>query len=233
MPKIYLDNMEYQLTINKTRNRGISLKFYFPNEIIANANYRLTNDFIINQIFQNKDKIIKKFLKLIEQANKLKFEYLLSDQKIWLFGKLYEIIFSKDYKEIFIEESKIYIPVNLKTNKKYLTTIRQENIKYLQDMFNEILFRKFNNQFEVNLDFKNYRSRWGVCFHHLQKIILNTRLIHLPPNLIEVVIIHEIIHLIVPNHSRKFYLELYKYLPNYRYNKQQLNHYHMLLDKRY
>ncbi|HQA19974.1 MAG TPA: hypothetical protein PLT15_04120, partial [Bacilli bacterium] len=86
MPKIYLDNMEYQLTINKTRNRGISLKFYYPNEIIANANYRLTNDFIINQIFQNKDKIIKKFLKLIEQANKLKFEYLLSDQKIWLFG---------------------------------------------------------------------------------------------------------------------------------------------------
>ena len=52
MPKIYLDNMEYQLTINKTRNRGISLKFYYPNEIIANANYRLTNDFIINQIFQ-------------------------------------------------------------------------------------------------------------------------------------------------------------------------------------
>lgn len=73
----------------------------------------------------------------------------------------------------------------------------------------------------------------GSMFSSLAKIILNTRLIHLPPNLIEVVIIHEIIHLIVPNHSRKFYLELYKYLPNYRYNKQQLNHYHMLLDKRY
>ena len=125
---------------------------------------------LLIKYFKNKDKIIKKFLKLIEQANKLKFEYLLSDQKIWLFGKLYEIIFSKDYKEIFIEESKIYIPVNLKTNKKYLTTIRQENIKYLQDMFNEILFRKFNNQFEVNLDFKIIVHDGGVCFHHLQKL---------------------------------------------------------------
>jgi len=147
MPKIYLDNMEYQLTINKTRNRGISLKFYYPNEIIANANYRLTNDFIINQIFQNKDKIIKKFLKLIEQANKLKFEYLLSDQKIWLFGKLYEIIFSKDYKEIFIEESKIYIPVNLKTNKKYLTTIRQENI----NIFKICLMKYYFENLIINL----------------------------------------------------------------------------------
>jgi len=60
---------------------------------------------------------------------------------------------------------------------------------------------------------RNQRTRWGSCSHN-NNISLNMKLVHLPPDLMDYVILHELVHTRVHNHSRTFWVELDKYVGN-------------------
>lgn len=79
------------------------------------------------------------------------------------------------------------------------------------------------------LVFKKMKSRWGVCHYHKKTIVLNTALIHIPKELINYVIYHELAHLVHPNHSEKFYHFLQLFVPNYKKYRKMLKSYAMLL----
>lgn len=54
---------------------------------------------------------------------------------------------------------------------------------------------------------RNQRSRWGSCSSR-GAIALNWRLIQMPPDVCDYVILHELMHLRQPNHSRQFWREV-------------------------
>jgi len=62
---------------------------------------------------------------------------------------------------------------------------------------------------------KNQKSRWGSCSEK-KNLNFNYRLIFLPEELMDYVIVHELCHLLEFNHSPKFWLNVSKILPNYR-----------------
>ncbi|WP_116127605.1 M48 family metallopeptidase [Lewinella sp. IMCC34183] len=58
-------------------------------------------------------------------------------------------------------------------------------------------------------------SRWGSCSHR-GNINLATRLLLAPPPVLDAVIIHELAHLVVADHSPRFWAEVARALPDYR-----------------
>ena len=54
---------------------------------------------------------------------------------------------------------------------------------------------------------RNQRSRWGACSSR-GVITLNWRLIQMPPSVSDYVILHELMHMRQPNHSRRFWREV-------------------------
>jgi predicted metal-dependent hydrolase len=60
---------------------------------------------------------------------------------------------------------------------------------------------------------RNQRTRWGSCSHK-DNISLNVKLIGLPDELIDYVILHELVHTRFKNHSKQFWDELDKILGN-------------------
>jgi hypothetical protein len=68
---------------------------------------------------------------------------------------------------------------------------------------------------------KNLRSRWGSC-SAANNLNLNLHLMRLPDELIDYVILHELTHTRVKNHSPAFWGALEKILPETRSLRQQL-----------
>lgn len=54
------------------------------------------------------------------------------------------------------------------------------------------------------------------------RLTLNTELLDLPKTLGEYVIVHELVHLLVPNHGKVFKSFLYAYLPEWEQREQEL-----------
>ena len=71
------------------------------------------------------------------------------------------------------------------------------------------------------LRLSNARTRWGSCSSR-SGIRLHWRLIHLPPDLIDYVVAHEVAHLREMNHSARFWAVVESVYPNWRAARARL-----------
>jgi len=82
-----------------------------------------------------------------------------------------------------------------------------------------------NYGFEYNrVFFRNQRTRWGSCSAR-NNINLNLKLALLPDELIDYVILHELLHTRIKNHSRKFWAEMDRMVGNAKRYAKQLKEY--------
>ena len=63
--------------------------------------------------------------------------------------------------------------------------------------------------------FRGQRSRWGSCSRR-GSISLNYKLLFMPETLVRYVILHELCHTVVPNHSRRFWALVAAKSPSWR-----------------
>ena len=83
--------------------------------------------------------------------------------------------------------------------------------------------------FAINKVFvRRQKTRWGSCSWK-NNINLNIRMAHLPGVLIDYVILHELTHTRVRNHSPQFWDELEKVIPAPKLLDRELDRYWMLL----
>ncbi len=63
---------------------------------------------------------------------------------------------------------------------------------------------------------KRMKTRWGTCNIAARRIWLNLELIRRPERCIEYILVHEMVHLLVPGHSAKFYQYMDTLLQDWR-----------------
>lgn len=59
-------------------------------------------------------------------------------------------------------------------------------------------------------------SRWGSCTPAKAHISISLRLIHYPWNCLDYVLLHEYVHMLEANHSRRFWAYVEAFMPSYR-----------------
>jgi predicted metal-dependent hydrolase len=67
------------------------------------------------------------------------------------------------------------------------------------------------------------KTKWGGCNHKARNIRLNTELVKKPKDLLEYVIVHEMVHLIEPTHTERFFALMSKHYPSWREAREELN----------
>lgn len=70
------------------------------------------------------------------------------------------------------------------------------------------------------------QSQWGSCSHR-GTIMINAFLLFLPPSLLRYVTIHELAHTRYHNHSRAYWQEVERFLPNFMQTKEALHQYRL------
>ena len=72
----------------------------------------------------------------------------------------------------------------------------------------------------VEIKYLKMSSTWGVCRPTAKTITFNRRLVHQPEAFVEYVVVHELCHLLICNHSKAFYELVERLLPDYKRRKQ-------------
>lgn len=70
---------------------------------------------------------------------------------------------------------------------------------------------------------KKMKTRWGSCNTETKRIWLNLELVKKPPECLEFVLVHELVHLLERNHNDVFKGYMDKYLPDWRERRHLLN----------
>ncbi|GGB95339.1 hypothetical protein GCM10011352_21780 [Marinobacterium zhoushanense] len=73
-----------------------------------------------------------------------------------------------------------------------------------------------------SVQIRDYRRKWGQC-NARGEIALNWRLLHLPPEQRDYVLIHELCHLAEMNHGRGFWALVARHCPDYRQYRSALS----------
>lgn len=198
--KYIKDGKEYDIEIIRKNNKNTYLRVR-NNKIIITTNYFTKEKTIEKLINDNKNFINKCLIK--EEAKQ-------EDTSFKLFGNKYDIVYGFPTTEI--DNNKIYAKDEKTLNKylsKYIEKIYKERLEYNYNLFKE-------NIPYPNLKIRKMTTRWGVCNTKTHNITLNLELSKYKTIYLDYVIIHELSHLIHPNHSKNFWLLVEKYCPNYK-----------------
>lgn len=84
------------------------------------------------------------------------------------------------------------------------------------------IFEKYNLS-QPHIVVRKMKTLWGSCTPAKGKITLNEYLLKADIRCIQYVILHELTHLIYPNHSKDFYVFLTIHMPDWQERKKQLD----------
>ena len=88
------------------------------------------------------------------------------------------------------------------------------------------LIQKWESKLDVKVSgyfLQRMKTKWGSCNHQAGNVRLNTELVKKPKDLLQYVVVHEMLHLIEPNHSERFVTLLEKHYPTWREARAELN----------
>lgn len=192
--------MKYNIEIKKKNIKSIRVSVKAGTLLVSAPKYVKEED-IYRMIEKNNDKI-EKMLEL--EQNKL-YQNSIKDNEIYLFGELINI---EDAKKIKNENDleKFY-------KKEFL-----DILPYLFEKYN-----KKTNLYQKEFKVRKMNARWGTCYPDRGLILLNLYLVKRPVIEIESVVLHELVHLKIRNHSKDFYEELELYMKDYKEITRRLN----------
>lgn len=67
------------------------------------------------------------------------------------------------------------------------------------------------------------RTKWGGCNPGGRSIRLNSDLARKPRECLEYIVVHEMVHLLEPTHSARFVALMDRFMPQWRFRREQLN----------
>ena len=82
-------------------------------------------------------------------------------------------------------------------------------------------YSKIIRVFPREIKVRNYKTRWGSC-DTKGRLTFNFHLIKAPHSIVDYVVIHELCHMIQPNHSKFFWNEVARFDPSFKNHKKWL-----------
>lgn len=88
------------------------------------------------------------------------------------------------------------------------------------------LMAKWQTEMKVEASFvgiKRMKTKWGSCNPQSSRIWINLELVKKPPECLEFIVVHELVHLQERKHNERFIGLMNMYLPNWREHRAKLN----------
>ena len=123
----------------------------------------------------------------------------------------------------FVKSKKMWIEKNLNNLEKKESLaekpkLKKKELAALNDYVGQIVYKYavLMNAEISEIRFRKMKTEWGNCNFRDGILTFNTYLYYMSEKFIEAIVVHEIAHLFVHGHGKRFYQLVYKYLPDYK-----------------
>lgn len=167
--------------------------------------------------------IHRKQAEISSQLEKHKPKQFVTGEQFLLAGRLYplEIIAgTKPRVYISAEEKIVMTEACLAAPRHYMEWFYKQQAKSMLVKRTKQIAEKLGYSVKA-VRINSARTRWGSCSMD-STINYSWRLVLLPWDVIDYVIIHELIHIDIKDHSRRFYARMLKLLPDYAEREKKL-----------
>ena len=217
MKAVSINGKDLEVEIQRKRIRNIYLRVK-DDKLEITCPYYVTDWEVMRFIESKKSWIIKANIKKNDNS-KLKV-----NDTIFYRGEKYKLVIFDGNKGIKIDEENMIIYIRCKDAllEKALQVFYEYGKKILLKDVNEIQdkYLKIIEQYGYNLipdiNIKYLKSMWGVCYNRKNKINLSVRLIHFDKESLEAILWHELLHFVIPNHSKRYHEVIEMYMPKYK-----------------
>ena len=137
-----------------------------------------------------------------------------------------KIIESEAKPSVFIRHDKLIIQVKQDNKKAKRQILLQEWYREELKAIIPIYIDKWEKIMGVEVSefgIKKMKTKWGTCNIEAKRIWINLELAKKPTHCLEYIVAHELIHLLERHHSDRFLAYLDKYIPKWKFNKEELN----------
>ncbi len=210
-----------------SKRRSIQIQITPIGELVVRAPNRCSESAIMRFVMQ-KQSWIELHQQNIREKNQLNND-IISTSSVLFFGKSYQIN-QDNIKTISFDDitNTCFVPSKCSDIPLYIKRVYQKMaLKYLHGRVEH--FMKIMHNIPSKLRLTNAQTCWGVCNSN-RVVSLNWRLIMLPIDEIDYVVVHELSHLSQMNHSKLFWEIVGKVIPNYKYIKSKLKKHDYLLN---
>ena len=171
---------------------------------------------------------IRKQQEKFEQQPRQSAREYVSGETLYVFGKQYFLHVEYSYKgnSLVLSGNEAILTVRKESTSKQREAFVNEWYRALLKEKIETYLPKWENITGLYCDSwqtKYMTTRWGTCNTKTRKLWFNLQLAKKPIECIEYVILHELAHLKVRNHSKEFVAILDQYMPYWREIKKLLN----------
>jgi len=216
MEKIRIGDKEFEVEIKRKAIRSLRLRLKEKNKIEISTAW-LTPKLLIKKFLNDNSEWI------LKQNEKIGRKKTLSKiKKIEILGESYEVETKKSLRDsLVIMDKKIFVNYSEKNKIKQIIDkkMRTMALKLIKENVKRLAKNYDLNYVKVSV--KNQSSRFGSCSHS-GSLNFNWQIILFPIDKFEHVVLHELTHLTVKNHSKAFWEQLSKYDKNWRENNRWL-----------
>jgi predicted metal-dependent hydrolase len=206
--------------IIRSRRRTIALEITSRATLVVRAPRRASAADIEEIILQKSSWILRKIGEINRRPFSPCHEYAEGELFLYL-GRSYPLQFVENGSLTIERGDRLYVSRTL------MPDIRNELKRwYMKEAIREIparcmWFSLKTGHVPATIRITDARQRWGSCTHN-GGLNFSWRLIQAPPEMVDYVVVHELVHISQPDHSKKFWDKVRKIMPDYELRRHWL-----------
>ena len=213
---VQTDRKSVAITVDKEANTVIRAPLYMSEKQVKRI------------VLENKERIYLVYKKVGKQKKAKPIVSIKDASSIPFYGNDFPFYLQSTTGREHIEDDGkcIELFVNFENPGAYDRAVRLLEIWY-RKKGKEVFYKKAN-EFAVqmgttfqNIAIKDQKTRWGSCSNH-RNLNFNWRLLMMPREVLDYVVIHELAHTIEMNHSKDFWLQVERLVPDYKKYRKYL-----------
>lgn len=211
--------------------KNVHLKVFRSLEVVLSVPMQVPREWIENFLSKRIKWIDEQITKYKLSGGTNTLDSIKNGTSVQMLGKDMRVVFEEASKNsIEVDEKRITLLLKDVTDEEFAQKLFLKWWKQAaEDVFqNELdtLYEKIFKKYQVakpDIYVRKMKTLWGSCTPSKAKVTFNNYLLKANLRCIQYVVLHELTHLIYPNHSKQFYDFLTIHMPDWQERKKQLD----------